>query len=268
MLPAGWSGPPVSGDNQWLLRGACYGAGKFIVVGGTGGDKGLMLSSSNGKDWTLVGGEMANDDCAYGNNLWVTQNRYSSNGTTWTKIAGTSSREIVFGNGRFVSAGDHEGGNISYTKDGKTWTDLAIAFVGTGTNRKGYNRIAYGNGHFIAVNNFLQTSPIFEWDGASDTSFSETSRTTALGENVSIDEVAYGRGAFYIASPGFLFRRADGAMRWEKAAFRGAGSLHNLLVTDDLFLTEQVWSADGVTFTKAFNAPEAINKLVAVSPTR
>ena len=262
-LPAGWSGPPVSGDNEWLLRGACYGDGKFIVVGGTGGDKGLMLSSPNGKDWTLVGGQMANDDCAYGNGVWVTQIRYSSNGLDWTKINGTSCREMVFGAGRFVSAGDHEGGNISYTKDGKAWTDLAITFVGTGTNRKGYNRIAYGNGHFIAVNNFLQTAPIFEWDGSSDTAFKETARADVLGENTAIDEVAYGQGAFYIATPGFLFRRADGATAWQKTAYKGTASLHNLVVTDSLFLTDQAWSADGTAFVKATNPPTAINKIVA-----
>lgn len=262
-LPAGWAGPPVSGDNEWLLRGACYGDGKFIVVGGTGGDKGLMLSSPNGKDWTLVGGQMANDDCAYGNGVWVTQTRYSADGVGWTKVNGTSCREMVFGAGRFVSAGDHEGGNISFTKDGRAWTDLAITFVGTGTSRKGYNRIAYGNGRFVAINNGLPTAPIFEWDASSDASFKETARADVLGESTTIDEVAYGQGAFYLATPGFLFRRVDGATTWQKTAYKGTNSLHNLVVTDGLYVTDQAWSTDGSTFTHATNAPDAINKIVA-----
>jgi len=262
VLPAGWTGPSVYGDNQWLLRGACWGQGKFLAVGGTGGDLGLMLASTDGNAWSLVGGAQANDDCAYGNGLWVTQIRWSQDGTTFTKLTtGTSARRIVYGDGVFVAAGDN---SIAYTKDGKSWTSLAITFKGaTPADRKGYNHVAFGNHRFLAVNTTIATAPVFEWDGVSDTSFTETPHPADLPGSQTYD-LAYGRHAFYVSGFGALYRRADGATTWQKiAGMGGATELYNLAVTDDLFVDERWWSADGALWTKSTNPPEGITKIVA-----
>jgi hypothetical protein len=258
VLPAGWTGPPVDGDNKWLLRGACFGQGKMLAVGGTSNDMGLMLASMDGQAWTLVGGAQSNDDCAYGNGLWVTQIRWSRDGTNFTKLTtGTSARRIAYGDGLFVAAGDN---NISYTRDGQTWTKLAITYSST-TDRKGYNKIAFGNHRFVAVNTTMSAAPYFEWDGASDTSFTETPHPAEV--NGPTYDIAYGRHAFYIAGFSTLYRRADGATTWQKISGSGAGELYNLVVTDDLFVDDRWWSTDGAQWTKATNAPPEINKIVA-----
>jgi hypothetical protein len=263
MLPTGWVGPPISGDNQWLLRGGCFGRGLFVAVGGTGGDKGLLLTSNDGSTWRVIG-EQANDDCAYGNGLFVTSSRYSTDGVTWIRaMRAAPTRNMVFGADLFVTAGDQNGGNVSYTRDGRAWTNLAITFVGTGTMRKGYSRIAYGNGRFVAVHTFFQDSPIFEWDGKTDTSFTERSRTAELGEPATVQAIAYGRGAFVLLSSGFLFRRPDGATAWQKIKTAGARPGGNLVVTDQLYVTDRAWSIDGVTWVAATNPPTSITKLFA-----
>jgi hypothetical protein len=261
VLPPTWTGPPVDGDNQWLLRGGCFGQGKYIGVGGTGGDQGLMLSSTNGQAWSLVGGAQTNDDCAFGKGLWVTQLRWSTDGTTWTKlnVQANSVRRMVYGDGLFVAAGDD---NVAYTRDGKSWTKLPITYVGTAAARKGYNRVAYGNHRFIAINTNFGGGPVFTWNGASDSSFTETQRPELAGAGY-ID-LAYGRHAFYIGSMNALYRLADGATAWEKIDAPTAAGVYNLVVTDDLFVTDQRWSTDGVTWTKSTNAPkDHINKIIA-----
>jgi hypothetical protein len=262
-LPAGWSGPPVSGDNQWLFRGGCYGGGKFVAVGGTANSMGLLMSSTDGSSWTVVGGMQSNDDCAYGQGHFVTNGRTSPDGVTWTLVPGpVSARQMVFGGGIFIAAGDNGGGAIAYSTDGQSWGQLPISYVGTDGARKGYNAAAYGGGHFIAVNTGIVDAPIFEWDGATAQSFSETPRTTILGSNVAITAVAYGRGAFVIATDGFIYRRPDGATTWDKSAYSGASGLASLVITDDLYVTAAAWSVDGIAWSPSTNPPAEVTRIV------
>jgi hypothetical protein len=266
MLPAGWVGAPVSGDNMWLLRGGCWGRGRYVAVGGSG-DKGLLLTSTDARTWTVVG-EQGNDDCAYGMGLFVTNSRTSPDGVTWTKNAkSVPVRQLAFGDGVFVAVGDHEGGNVSYSRDGRTWTDLAITYKGTPTARKGYNAVAYGGGRFVALNLGQTAAPIFEWDGKSDTSFTEKPRADVLGESVAFEAVAYGRGAHVIATFGFLFRRPAGATTWQKVKYTGTNQpLSNLTITDALYFTEKAWSTDGVAWTASANPPPSVTKIIVSGP--
>jgi hypothetical protein len=265
-LPSGWTGPPAAGDNQWLFRGGCYGAGKYLAVGGTGGDQGLMMISADGKAWSLVGGAQANDDCAYGLGRWVTSKRYSLDGATWTVISSPiSSRQMVFGSGLFVSVTDIGTGAVEYSGDGLSWNKLPITYVGTDTNRLGYDMLTRGGGRFIAANSVRSDSPIFEWDGVSAQSFTETPRATLLGSNVAITALAYGRGKFVIATSGALFQRPAAGGTWTKTSYTGTGQLRELVVTPDLYVTPNAWSADGVTWTPSTNPPSA-TRIIATGP--
>ena len=262
-LPNGWVGPPVPGDNQWLLRGGCQGAGRFLAVGGTAGDQGLMMISSNGRDWTLVGGAQANGDCAFGNGRWMTNVRTSADGTTWQPIANPAeARQVLFGGGLFVAVTDQGGGTFDYSSDGQTWTQLPITYVGTDTNRLGYNAVIYGDGRFLAVNTARADAPILEWDGVSRQSFTETPRTQILGANIAITAVAYGGGQAVIATSGFLFRRAAGTTTWQKTAYTGTSDFFVLVVTNDLFVTSDAWSTDGISWSKATNSLPAVTKII------
>jgi hypothetical protein len=263
-LPGSFSGPPQDGDNKWLLRGVCTDGSRYVAVGGTGGDQGLLLLSSGGQAWTVGGGIQANDDCARGNGFWITPSRQSTDAKTWTKAAAPSpsSRRIVFAGGIFVSVGDQGGGAVSYTRDGNRWTALPITYVGTDTDRKGYNTLAVGNGRFMAMNSSRMDAPIFEWDGKSNTSFTETPRPPELSGAI-VYTLAYGRGAFYIASFNALYRLADGSTTWEKLQGQGAKEIYSLVVTDDLFVDPRYWSADGVHWSASTGTPAfGITKVV------
>jgi hypothetical protein len=262
-LPSGWVGPPVPGDNQWLFRGGCQGAGRFLAVGGTANDQGLMMISSNGRDWTLVGGAQANGDCAFGNGRWMTNVRTSADGTTWQPIAApVEARQVLFGGGLFVAVTDQSGGTFTYSSDGQTWTKLPITYVGTDTNRLGYNAVIYGDGRFLAVNTARADAPILEWDGVSPQSFTETPRAQILGSNIAITVVAYGRGQAVIATSGFLYRRAAGTTTWQKTAYTGTSDFFVLVITNDLFVTPDAWSSDGISWSKATNSLPAVTKII------
>lgn len=262
-LPIGWTGPPTSGDNQWLLRGGCYGAGRFLAVGGTAGDQGLMLASANGKDWTLVGGAQSNGDCAFGNGRWMTTVRYSTDGDTWQPIAAPAEgRQMVFGKGLFVAVTDQNGGTFTYSSDGQTWSQLPITYVGTDANRLGYNIVTYGDGRFLAANTGRVDSPILEWDGVSPKSFTETPRAQILGSNIAITTVAYGRGQMVIATSGFLFRRAAGTATWQKTAYSGTNDLYTLVIANDLFINANAWSTDGIAWNASANPLPSVSKII------
>ncbi len=263
-LPAGFSGAPATGDNQWLFRGGCYGAGKFVAVGGTVNDNGLLVSSPNGMAWTVVG-KQSNDDCGYGLGRFLTSVRTSTDGVTWTTIATPiAARQIVFGHGLFVSVGDNGGGDVDYSSDGTSWKTLPITYKGSGGNTLGYTAVAYGNGRFVAINLTRADSPIFEWDGATTTSFTETPRASLLGSNLSVSAIAYGRGAFVIVAKGSLYRRMDGTTSWKATPYTGTyDTLASLVITDDLYLNTNAWSADGLTFTSSTNPPsQAVTRIV------
>jgi hypothetical protein len=255
-LPGSFSGPPVDGDNKWLLRGVCTDGSRYLAVGGTGGDQGLVLLASGGQAWTVVGGVQANDDCAHGNGFWITPGRQSADAKNWIKAAtpSPSSRRIVFAGGIFVSVGDQGGGAVSYTRDGNRWSTLPIKYVGTDADRKGYNTLAVGNGRFLAMNSGRMDAPIFEWDGKSDTSFKETPRPPELASAI-VYTLTYGRGAFYIASFNALYRLADGGATWEKIQGQGAKEIYSLVVTDELFVDPRYWSADGVHWNASTGTP-------------
>jgi hypothetical protein len=255
-LPAGWSGPPVDGDNQWLFRGGCYGAGRFLAVGGTAGNLGLLMSSNDGSTWTLVGGAQSNDACAYGLGHFVTNVRYSTDGTTWADAASPfAARQMVFGHGLFVSVADNGGGDVAYSSDGMNWKSLPIT-------SPGYTAVAYGNGRFLALNLNNSNSPVFEWDGASAQSFTETARATVLGGNVTATALAYGQGTFVVATSNTLYRRKDGATSWTQSTYKGTSNLAALVITDDIWVSDSAWSTDGVNFTPATNPPPEITRIV------
>ena len=266
-LPAGWTGTPQSGDNQWLLRGGCYGAGLFVAVGGTGGDQGLLLTSTDGQTWSVNPMVQANDDCAYGNGVFVTATRYSSDGMTWNRATNyaPSCRRIAFGNGVFVAVGDQGPGAVSYTQDGKSWTTLATSFTGSDMSRKGYTSIAFGNGHFLAINSSIGDAPIFEWDGASASSFTETAMPSLL-QGAARYAVVFGRGAFYIASDDSLFKRDETTKTWTKLQGSGAQQLLSLVVTTDVISNPQWWTTDGAQWQPATGATVLnASKVVGVS---
>lgn len=112
------------GDDQFLLRGVGFGAGRFVAAGWK------ILSSPDGKTWTehknpnnqWLGG------VKWGNNRFGAAggfgySAYSTDGITWTAAKGRgteAARSVAFGAGKFMAATDN--GNWWSSTDGNTWT--------------------------------------------------------------------------------------------------------------------------------------------------
>lgn len=145
------------GDDNNLLRGVCYGAGKFVAVGGS--QIAPIVVSKNGVDWEeqkFEGGWLG--DVAYGNGWFVTVGGggsylRSKDGVKWSSRERNKEskagyprhyRKIAFGNGLFVAVGDK--GRRTISSDGKTWiNDQPI-----NENLKRQN-IIFANGRFVII---------------------------------------------------------------------------------------------------------------------
>ena len=141
-----------------------YGAGKFILVGGSG----KMSASSDGTNWTTVTNNTFSKD-QYGNIHsiayvggkfiagGVKRMVYSSDGEIWITVPDSSFRNygvrgIAYGNGTFVAGGDF--GKIETSTDGISWKAVRDSkfplLSGTDLPVTIYS-IAYGGGRFVAV---------------------------------------------------------------------------------------------------------------------
>jgi hypothetical protein len=174
------------------INAIAYGGDKFVAVG----DNGEIATSSNGTEWTDVdtssffSGTPDINAIAYGGDKFVavgeTGIAYSSDGTTWTPVAGfsfTDINAIAYGgegaNAKFVAVGSD---GIAYSSDGTAWTEATTTFSNVGA-------IAYGGGKFVAVLNQKTASST---DGITWTDNGE------VGPYFYNRSIAYGGGKFVI----------------------------------------------------------------------
>ena len=152
-----WTKASVSGLTE-NLNAACYGAGKFVAVGGF-----ATASSSDGKTWTrstagvsamyaygvtygggrfvAVGAKYNFAIEAYNTGLY-----YSSDGISWSSLTSARSEilwSVAYGAGRFVAVGD--AGVIWSSVDGSTWSFNQLP------NRKNLYGVSYNGFEFLAV---------------------------------------------------------------------------------------------------------------------
>jgi hypothetical protein len=182
---SGWSSVtmPLSPTSN-----AVYGNNKFIVFG-TDNSATTVMTSTDGTTWssTDVSTDVTDEivSVAYGNNLFVAlgwENAYySSNGTSWTKVALSSATylKVYYGGGQFTIVADD--GTILYSTDGSTWATATSPSTSVSTPS-----YCYGNGkHFISVDN---TNYLISSDGVN---------WTQQTVNDPITIVAYNNGTFY-----------------------------------------------------------------------
>ncbi len=182
-----------------LIRGACWGAGRFVGVGGNG--ESVSWVSDDGvtwRDYEQPGPWLA--DCAYGNGRFVAAGGVplvSLNGAAWTQGTNAAPRHIrtmVFGGGVFVGGGD--AGTVVTTTDGANWERVATAGV------DGLRASAWGGGVFVLAgeNGAVAASR----DGA----------VTWLAQRISgagmFQGVAFAGGRFYAGDGAATYVSADG----------------------------------------------------------
>ncbi len=134
-----------------LQRGVCWGAGRFVAVGGNVDRR--WWTSPDGVQWqahdSQEGGPMA--DCAWGNGRFVSSDGspvWSADGITWNSgqrynFNPNHLRGSTYGGGLFVFVGDN--GRVAVTEDGESWLRDTVLSIG------GLRNIAWGGGVFVAV---------------------------------------------------------------------------------------------------------------------
>ncbi len=150
----------ADGHTDTMIRGLCYGAGRFLAVGGQ--SNATFRSTTNGSTWTALdtlNGMMGKPSaswfggCAYGGGRFVAAggngSRCRSNdGLTWTcpgMYQAFHHRAVAYGGGRFVTVGNSYAtpavNTSSVSADGAAWTEIP-----TPMNRAG-NDILYVPSH-------------------------------------------------------------------------------------------------------------------------
>jgi hypothetical protein len=245
-----------------LVTGTAYGNGNYVAAGEfASSDFGVVQASPDGKTWAAgtnqaPGGFILDMyDVAFGNGVfaavgWDYYDGYniyhSTNGLSWTwhQTAIGNVYRVIYGGGLFVAVGDGvltngtgtTNRNIYTSPDGLTWT---ARNSGAPASEVGpINDVAYGAGHFVAIdggNHFYISTTGSTWsrstnsNGGSQISFCNNifivpvgSGTNALSTDglnwtqvtnataSTFGRVIYGDGCFVALAGSKIFSSTDG----------------------------------------------------------
>jgi hypothetical protein len=198
----GWT--TLTAHTRDLIRGVCWGNGRFVGVGGNA--ESVSWVSADGVSWTdheQPGSWLA--DCAYGSGIFVAVGYtpfWSTDGVSWergTTFPPQLSRTMAYGDGVFVAGGDL--GQVLTTVDGTAWD--AVHSAGT----DGFRASTFGGGMFVLTGD----------DGT--VAASDDGGLTWLQQNLagvgSLTGVAYAGGRFYAGDGASVYVSDDG-VGWDR----------------------------------------------------
>lgn len=247
-----WPGA-TDGDTYYLLRGGCFGKGRFLAVGGIGVDDptqndGFILTSTDGERWTEIHQKPAQmggfDDCAFGNGRFVAGDKWSVDGVTWTsaKTPVDNVRRLAFGNGVFVAGGDSY--SVSYSTDGDTWIRVPLG----GKFAGGSQGLSFASGRFVAVgtNCFNGNSyPCAVTESTDGKIWSNPISTFAASPGIDVMDVGWGAGRWVIGGYGDVAVRVDGQSTWTSKLQSPGGPIAGY---STLVFTPKRFSTDGLNW--------------------
>ena len=232
----------LEGHTNALQRGMCYGAGRFVAVGGS--DGAYWWTSPDGDTWTdhaEAGGAIG--DCAYGDGRFVAfagDLLTSSDGLTWSvspqPYVPSHLRAMAYGidatgTPRFVAVGDS--GRVAVTLDGTSWSSDAhpistdVRHVDFGVGTAGAVWVAAGSSGTLA------TSP----DGVS--------WTEQVVGTADWSGVVWGGDRFLAGSGSTLYSSPDGYV-WSLVGASGVVPLAHI--------GHQWFGADGSALVRSLDA--------------
>ena len=151
-------------SSKKTLYSVTYGNGKFVAVGSN-----VCAVSDNGRIWTESTLPFSCDSVAYGNGMFVAASGYrsdmlcySTDGINWetttTPVSIGYNPNVVFGAGKFVIVSSYFGFAI-YSTNGVDW-EVALM-----PSCSYWSTLAYGDGVFVAVSDYVGEPPAFSYDG-------------------------------------------------------------------------------------------------------
>jgi hypothetical protein len=217
---------------------------------------------------------------AYGNGTWVALTASNTAGAsstaaltsrdakTWslsfppfpfTSSSGApGGRALAFGAGKFVAGS--AAGNISYSTDGITWTQITVTSLGA------VRWIAYGGGKFVAMAGASGNTPWTSPDGINWT------------VGTTLPAAGFQNGGYYanslwvsVGNSGTLFTSSDGSTWVQKTSGVGANTLNSVTYGNGVWVAVgdnagYTTSPDGTTWTAGtFTGPSASNIFLSVT---
>lgn len=193
---------------EFRLAAVTHGKGRFVAVGFRPRDKGVIVTSLDGVNWSI---QKLTDDTLtaveYVNGIFVAAGdtgiiRTSVDGLTWTQRREETLPlyAIAYGSGRFAIAGGRLGlGVIMTSTDGVDWKRRTDISVGTVWG------IAYGNGMFVATSGapIFFTSP----DGV-------IWKRVPVAGSQGINKVTFGNGVFISVGNGGEMLTSNDGLAW------------------------------------------------------
>lgn len=222
-----WTAVAITGLGDFAyLQGAAFGSGRFIAVTAHG----HVITSTNGKAWTIALEAEAHSDIffpnnfqsvVYGNGVFLVLGQrdnvsctwISEDGLTWSE-ARPSDYPFLVG-GRLVHVKDTfyllGGDNVAMsTGTGETWTSFPVTVDGQSVEVVG---LAYGKGTYVAItwDGFVATSPDF-------TTWTVRTQLDAHG----VLRLWFINETFLLAMSEKIYNSADG-VSWKEAAATNLG---------------------------------------------
>ncbi len=199
------------------LYGVNYGNGRFVAVGVSG----TVMTSTDGQHWTVQASGTTADlyDVAYGNHQFMAVGAGSTvltspDGVTWMNRTsnilpltfGQTFHGAAFGAGIFSLVGGHSstsGSTNMWSPDGVTWHSALLQVQDPQNSQVVlpwyFNRIAYGNGRFVASGDYgVVATGTFAQVGSSGgtPSYSIVWTYPFQAGSIALGGVAFGKGVF------------------------------------------------------------------------
>jgi hypothetical protein len=150
-----WTATSIQSSGIWI--DVCFGEGKFAAIAS---DLNTVRISYDGEVWDSTGTlpTTGYTSIAYGMGLFVavrsgtTNAAWSTDAVTWTQVslpAGSAWSSVTWGRGIFVAVATNSNSG-AYSIDGKNWIAMTIG-AADGSSVSGYQKVAYGQGLFMAT---------------------------------------------------------------------------------------------------------------------
>ncbi len=206
------------GDDDNLLRGACFTGDRYLAVGGS--VRGRIVSTRDGRTFSPVlddqagwfGACAANDDgsiiVAIGSGRTV---RSVDGGATWidpTQHFPWNMRDVNFDGTRFVGVGN---AGVTTSLDGVAWTAPSAPANAANLHRLVVARSGLAAGLYVARGDqFVTSTDLLTW--------------TVIPNMAAVHDVAHDGAAFFAVGEGSIWRSTDG-VTWTPTAAPAMGRI-------------------------------------------
>jgi hypothetical protein len=217
MTGLGYSWTAQNSGTNANFRNICFGAGRWLAVGTSGGT-GITAESTDGSNWSLTQQSAAID---------YDMNNASCANNTFLAVA--------------------EGG-ILVSSDGTSWAQATINTPNSSNYPQQLTAAAYGGGVWVVVDNLFLTEE--GWGILTSTDGATWNETIVTGSYAQPTSIAYGNGTFVIVGYGGLIMTSTNGSTWTAGNLSSGVAIMSIVFANGQFVAvtnsgESLISTDG-----------------------